>query len=82
VARALGHLANDADVIVPKFIALLDRPSRDYTRRTNVEHATEGLGLLGPKAKAAIPRLRQLLEDDDNAIADAAARALAKIETK
>jgi len=82
VARALGHLRNDADVVVPKLIELLERMTEGFRRVDNCQHAAEALGLLGPKAKAAIPHLRRLLDDEENNIADATAKALEKIEGK
>jgi HEAT repeat protein len=82
VARALSQLTEDADVIVPKLLALLDRSGDSYTRHTQARHAMDALGYLGVKAKTAVARLRLLLEDDDNEIADAASRALARIEMK
>jgi hypothetical protein len=45
-------------------------------------HAAEALGMLGPAARAAVPRLRQLAEDEENEIAEAATRALERIERK
>jgi HEAT repeat protein len=82
VARALGQLQDDVDAIVPKLIGLVERKAEPYARVENCEQACEALGLLGPKAKAAIPYLRRLLDEDENRIVDAATRALEKIETK
>jgi len=82
VARALGHLADDAEVIVPKLLELLDRKGEGYARVANCMPAIQSLGMLGPRAKAAIPRLRQLAQDNEDEIADAAAWALGKIEAK
>jgi tetratricopeptide (TPR) repeat protein len=42
----------------------------------------EALGQFGPKAKAALPPLRKLLDDEEDAIATAALHALEKIEGK
>jgi HEAT repeat protein len=78
-ARAVGNLRNDADVIVPKLIEMLDRKADGYARVLNCVDAAQALGMLGPAANAAVPRLRQLAEDDDNEIARAAAWALGKI---
>src|SRR5262249_6594557 len=63
-ARALGHLYDDAEVIVPKLIELLEKTAEGYQRVMNCEYAAEALGMLGPRAKAALPHLRHLLEDD------------------
>jgi hypothetical protein len=76
-------LHEDAEVIVPRLIALIDQPANPYTRRSrNCQHAFDALSLLGPNAKAALPKLRALANDDDKVIADAAARALEKVEGK
>jgi HEAT repeat protein len=80
VAHALGQFHDDADVIVPKLLALMEQPTNRNTRHRNCQHALEALGLLGPKAKAALPRLRALAEDDDNVLAEAAARAVEAVE--
>lgn len=80
VALALGHLRNDAEIVVPKLIELLERKAEGLNRVNNCQQASEALSLLGPKAKAAIPHLRRLLDDEENSIVDAAAKALAKIE--
>ena len=82
VARALGHLNKDAAVVVPKLIELLERKAERYVRERNCEHACEALGLLGGKAKGAIPQLRRLMDDEENSIVDAAAKALERIESK
>lgn len=76
VARALGHLEDDADVIVPKLINLMERKTNRFY---NCKLAAEALGMLGPKAKAAVPHLRKLLDDEENAIVDAAEKALERI---
>jgi HEAT repeat protein len=82
VAQALGHLRDDADVIVPKVLELTQRKAEGQARIHNCVDAAHCLGLLGPRAKAAIPRLRQLADDEENEIVDAAALALSKIEAK
>jgi HEAT repeat protein len=81
-AHAVGQLHDDADVIVPRLIALMDQPADVSTRRNrNCQHAFEALRLLGPGAKAAVPRLRALAADDV-ALADEVARTLEKIEVE
>jgi HEAT repeat protein len=82
VARALGQLREDAGLIVPKLMALTERKADSYARITHCVHAAEALGMFGPPAKAAIPRLRQLAQDEETEIAEAAVRALEKIEGK
>jgi hypothetical protein len=82
VALALGRLPDEAAVVVPRLIALTKVLAERSMRRRNQEHALAALELLGPKAKAAIPRMRALAEDDDEAVAAAAERALAKVEGK
>ena len=81
-ARALGHLQSDAGIIVPKCMDLLNRKVDGPARIVNCVCATETLGLLGPIAKSAIPRLRQLAADEEDEIAGAASRALGAIERK
>jgi hypothetical protein len=78
--RALGHLQEDADLMVPKLIDLLNRKVEGNARVGNCVNGAQVLGLLGPRAKAAVPRLRELAQDDDNEIAAAAEWALSKIE--
>jgi hypothetical protein len=80
VARALGHLRDDADVIVPNLLELTRRPGDGYTRITNTVHALEALGMLGPRARAAVARVRELTQDDEIEIAEEAARALERIK--
>lgn len=82
VPKALGNLHEDADLIVPKLVALFDNKAPDLTRMRTWPAAIEILGMLGPKAKAAVPRLRQLLDDDEDDVANAAAKALKRIEGK
>jgi HEAT repeat protein len=82
VARALGQLRGDADLIVPRLLLLLDRQAEGDARAFYCSHAAEALGLLGPKARAAIPRLLQLLEDENEVIVTRALDALEKIEAK
>jgi HEAT repeat protein len=81
VVRALGHLG-DADVVVPKLMVLLNRQPKDYSSIQGCVSAAHALGMHGPAAKAAIPRLRELLEAEEIEIAEAAALALKKIEGK
>jgi HEAT repeat protein len=83
VAATLGNLGDDANVIVPKMLTLVERKLEPGSRlRWNQEAAIEVLGALGPKAKAAAPALRKLLDSNEFGIADAAAKALEKIEAK
>ncbi len=80
VAAALGQLGDDADVIVPKMTAVLERQLQGYKRSQTYVGALQTLALLGSKAKAAAPAVRKLLDDDEDEVADAAARALERIE--
>ena len=64
-ARALGNLRDDAEMIVPKMIELLGRPAKGLNRVSDCEAAAATLEGLGPKAKAAVPALRKVLDDDD-----------------
>ena len=70
------------DVIVPKLLVLTENKARPYLGTDFCVHAAEALGMLGPAARAAVPRLRQLAEDEENEIAEAATRALERIERK
>jgi HEAT repeat protein len=81
IARAIGQMRDDANMIVPKLIALTERPTKGFERASGCRCAAEALGLLGPKAKSAIPHLRKLLQEDDEVV-EAALRALEKIESK
>ena len=78
-ARALGHLRDDAELIVPKMIEVLGRPAKGFDRVHDCQAAAATLELLGPKARAAIPALRKVLDDEENGAVDAARRALEKI---
>jgi HEAT repeat protein len=82
VARALGHLRDKADAIVPKVMGLIDHKAEGPARVRSCVDAAQCLALLGPQAKSAVPRLRQLAEDEDNEVAEAAVHALASIEAK
>jgi HEAT repeat protein len=64
---------------VPRLAAVLRRPADGTAKDWAREHAAEALGMLGPAAKAAVPDLRRLLDGDDDALAEAAARALERI---
>ena len=44
--------------------------------------AASTLGDLGPEANVAIPKLRELLHDDDRSMCETAAEALKKIDKK
>ena len=80
--KALGHLRDDADLIVPQLMALMKRSSVRWSRRENCQLALEAIGSLGPSAKSAPPVLRTLAEDDDIGIAKAAATALEKVAAR
>jgi HEAT repeat protein len=54
LARAAGSLQGDADVVVPKLVALLDEQKvTDYGGPDRRVHVIAALGSFGPKAKAA-----------------------------
>jgi HEAT repeat protein len=82
VARALGQMRPDAAIIVPKMVQLIERKADSTDRYFNCTLAAEVLGMLGPNAQAGLPALRRLLDDGDGEIAEAAARAVARIEGK
>jgi HEAT repeat protein len=75
---ALGRIAPDtssADQAVAALLPVLH--SKNWLAQTN---AIEALPRFGPKAAAAIPRLRALKDDRDTNVRDAAAKALLSIE--
>jgi HEAT repeat protein len=77
-ARALGKIAPEtplADEAVAALRTVLDSEA-PYSRAA----AAEALGHFGAKAEAAIPRLRALGDDRDEAVRNSAARALRLIE--
>jgi HEAT repeat protein len=77
-AIALGRMSTDTDVIMSKFVSLLEMkgPADNY------RIAAEGLQQIGPKAKAAIPQLRSLLDHEREDIAESARKAIAQIDPK
>ena len=82
VCCALGQLRDDAGAIVPRLMAHIQEPAPAARWHYQREHAIEALGLLGPKATAALPLLRVLHNDENDAVAEAAAKAIEKIEAK
>ncbi len=70
---ALGRIG-DPDV-VPDLIAALDAPSVD---RLPIAIA-RAIEQIGPEAKQAIPRLREMLSDEDLEVREAATRALVRL---
>ncbi len=80
-ARALGHFPTEAGTIVPALVTVLKRPGEAERPLTNLEFVNEALGSMGPKASAAVPELKKLL-DGESAIAEGASKALALIEGK
>src|SRR5262249_48206074 len=78
-AEAFAHFRDESEKLVPQLLELLDRkpPERGHDPR---EYIAAALGALGPKAKAARPKLEQLLEDDSLLVVDAARKALGQID--
>ena len=75
-AEALGKIGYD-EAAVPAFIKLLkDERDEDGEARCN---AADYLGMLGPKANAAIPALTELLTNENREIRVVGALALWKI---
>lgn len=72
-ARALGRIGGTA---VPALAKALPEPDREIR-----EHAALALARIGPPAKAAVPALIKVLQDEkaDDGVRGAAARALAAI---
>jgi HEAT repeat protein len=82
LAQAISALLDDADVIVPKLVALLDAKVEGFNAFDRQAHLIEALGAFGPKAKSALPRLERFLKDGDEKVAEAAAAAIQKIGAK
>jgi HEAT repeat protein len=72
-------LEAEAAVIVPKLVDSLRRLAKGSIITDHRRAVAEALGLLGPKAKAAAPHLRKLLDDDDDEVVAAARQALERI---
>jgi HEAT repeat protein len=70
--RALGFLGDDAQVAVPRLIALLSDPAPRG-------EAASALGGIGPSARSAIPTLAAALSDPDPAFRARAAESLGRI---
>jgi HEAT repeat protein len=82
-ARALGRMGSDAWPAVPGLIKLLgEKPPVDsyFFHAAPRDAAVEALGEIGPAAKDAVPALTTLAHDDDDMVAVAAEKALAKIQ--
>jgi HEAT repeat protein len=75
-AQALWKIDRNAELAVPVLIDALGNDRPEFWARA--EAAAE-LGKIGPQARAAIPRLRELSADTDAAVRKAAKEALAKI---
>jgi HEAT repeat protein len=78
-AEALGKIAPDtpsADQAVAALLPVLE--SKDESTRIR---AIEALGRFGPRAGAAIPKIRALKGDSDHSVRDAAAKSLSAIDT-
>lgn len=73
-ARTLGKLGGQAKDAIRPLTDLLRDPDKSLRRA-----AVEALGLMGPEAVTAAPKLRDLIKSDPT-IADAAQAALEKIE--
>jgi HEAT repeat protein len=76
-AGALGQMSADSELVLPILMKLLDSDDVSDNRI-----AIEGLQWMGPKAVSALPRLRKLLDHEDNRVADGAREALKRIEAK
>ncbi len=81
IAKSLGKMASDADVIVPKLVAAIDRYPQDVFGKDRLTNTVSTLANLGLAAKEAIPRLRRLAEESEyDSIATAAEKAVQRIE--
>jgi HEAT repeat protein len=72
---AVDTLARIGPEAVPQLIAALQNKEELFARC----HAAEVLGLIGPRAKAAIPALQAALQDEYDSVRSTAATALRKI---
>jgi hypothetical protein len=81
VVHALTALTDDLDVAVQRLVDELTvgKPSIDWRLS---EHVIEALGEIGPKAKAAVPELRRLLDEANGKRGLMIDRALRQIEGK
>ncbi len=75
IIETLGAIHQDAAIVVPALIAMLNDGERIL--RFDV---IQSLARFGPEARNAIPYLIPLLDDDEDYISDAAADALAAID--
>jgi HEAT repeat protein len=82
LARALAVLEGDTAMIVRKLLGILERKTDSATQKRDRRYFIESLGLLGPKAKTAVPTLRKFVDDDDDSVGEAAVWALEQIESK
>ncbi len=72
---ALARMGSEVEQVIPTLIATLLEP-RSGLR----DVAAEALGAIGPRARAAIPALRDALESRHSFVRNAALRALHSIE--
>jgi HEAT repeat protein len=78
-AVALGKIAPDTPSADQAVVALL--PVLDSKFQSSRIGAIEALGRFGPRAAAAVPRIRALKDDRDAQVRQAAAKALPGIDT-
>jgi HEAT repeat protein len=81
-ARALGRFIDDADVLVPRLLELANRKAEFNGHVYNCVLACQSLGMLGSSAKAALPQLQKMTQDDNDEIASAASWAASRVESK
>jgi HEAT repeat protein len=77
VAFALWKIEGKAEVPVAALIELTKDPSQPYYY---LRKPAEFLGAIGPPAKAAVPRLGEMLKEEDAAVRASAALALWQID--
>jgi HEAT repeat protein len=75
-ALALGRASAGSDEAVPTLVEALEAAETEGMRRS----AARALGEVGLPARPAVSRLRELLNDRDGSVREAAAEALRKIE--
>jgi len=82
LCKALANFKDETAIIVPKLVALLERPEKSNSSKYTYVHAVAALGKIGPAASPAIPAIRKLTDHEDKHVADTAYEALGKIEQK
>jgi HEAT repeat protein len=78
-AWALARIHPECDETAPKSVPVLTKALAEPDAMTRI-HACESLGCLGALAKEAVPALKELADDKDPAVREAAAKAIEAIQ--